>query len=54
MPTKEQITEYFKKLQDNICQSLEIADGKGTFKEDRWERDGGGGGRSRVIEGQVI
>jgi len=54
MPTKEQITIYFKKLQDDICQSLAAADGKGTFKEDQWERVGGGGGRSRVIEGDVI
>lgn len=54
MPTKEEITEYFKKLQDDICQSLEMADGRGKFKEDQWQRDGGGGGRSRVIEGQVI
>ena len=54
MPTKEQITDYFKSLQDSICQSIELADGKGQFKEDKWQRDGGGGGRSRVIEGAVI
>lgn len=51
---KESITAYFKTLQDSICQQLEIADGKGKFKEDRWTRAGGGGGRSRVIEGAVI
>lgn len=54
MPTKELITNYFKKLQDDICRALEEADGQGIFKEDKWQRDGGGGGRSRVIEGQVI
>ncbi len=52
--TREIIIEYFKNLQDSICESLEIADGEGTFKEDLWERPGGGGGRSRVIQGKVI
>jgi coproporphyrinogen III oxidase len=51
---KENIIEYFKGLQDSICESLEIADGKGKFKEDLWERPGGGGGRSRVFQGKVI
>jgi len=54
MPTKETITKYFQSLQDNICKQLEKADGQGQFKEDKWERAGGGGGRSRVIEGQLI
>lgn len=51
---KEEIIEYFKSLQDSICNSLQAADGGGVFKEDIWERPGGGGGRSRVIEGKVI
>lgn len=51
---KEQIIEYFKGLQDSICKSLEKADGEGIFQEDLWERPGGGGGRSRVIQGKVI
>lgn len=52
---KESITEWFKGLQDRICAALEEEDGKGKFKEDKWEREGGGGGRSRVIqEGNVI
>lgn len=42
-------------LQDRICQALEAADGTGRFREDAWERPGGGGGRSRVLsEGEVI
>ena len=41
-------------LQDRICESLEAMDGGGKFQEDPWERKGGGGGRSRVIQGQVI
>lgn len=52
--TKEQVSEYFQSLQDNICTALEAADGKGQFIEDKWQRPGGGGGRARVIHGQVI
>lgn len=55
MLTKEEITDWFKKLQDNICRDLEIADGTEKFREDLWEREGGGGGRSRTIaNGEVI
>ncbi|MEL6942249.1 MAG: coproporphyrinogen III oxidase, partial [Bacteroidota bacterium] len=52
--TKEQVSTYFQSLQDQICQSLEELDGIGKFKEDAWQRPGGGGGRSRVIEGAII
>lgn len=52
---KEKATEWFKGLQDNICKALEITDGKGKFTEDLWEREGGGGGRSRIItNGNII
>lgn len=51
----ERAAEHFKQLQDEICQALEAADGSGRFVEDEWERDGGGGGRSRVLsEGAVF
>lgn len=52
---KETVATWFSGLQDRICFSLEEADGRGTFREDPWERPGGGGGRARVItDGQVI
>jgi coproporphyrinogen III oxidase len=52
---KENITEWLKNLQDNICKSLESEDGLAKFKEENWTREEGGGGRSRVIEnGNVI
>lgn len=42
-------------LQDRICAGLEILDGKAAFREDNWERPGGGGGRTRVIQhGNII
>ncbi len=54
MVEKKEITLFFQNLQDDICHQLEGADDKGKFMQDLWERDGGGGGRSRVIEGQHI
>lgn len=54
MVDKQEITSFFQALQDDICSQLENADGIGKFIEDKWERNGGGGGRSRVIEGQHI
>jgi coproporphyrinogen III oxidase len=48
-------TRFFRGLQDSICAGLEAADGGGRFREDSWDREGGGGGRSRVLmEGNVF
>lgn len=53
--TIEHIKQFLLKLQDNICQTLELADGKSRFVEDNWHRELGGGGRTRVIrDGGVI
>ena len=42
-------------LQDNICAALEGLDGKAAFITDEWEREQGGGGRTRVIsDGRVF
>jgi coproporphyrinogen III oxidase len=50
-----QISTWFQGLQTRICEALEKADGKATFQIDTWERKGGGGGTSRVIEnGNII
>ncbi len=54
MLNKETIADWFRGLQDRICADLEAADGGGTFVEDQWERPEGGGGRSRVLMGNVI
>lgn len=40
-------------LQDRICAGLEAIDG-GQFVEDTWQRDAGGGGRTRVMEGGAV
>lgn len=53
--SKEDISAVFKNIQDHICSELEKADGQGKFVEDKWNRPGGGGGRSRVIRsGNII
>ncbi len=46
---KENWVDFIHTLQDAICAALEEADGKATFIEDKWEREGGGGGKTRVI-----
>lgn len=44
----------FRDLQERICAGLEQIDGR-RFREDAWQRPGGGGGRSRVlIDGGVF
>ncbi|WP_411273447.1 oxygen-dependent coproporphyrinogen oxidase [Daejeonella sp.] len=50
MITKEQIADAYKQIQDEICAGLELADGKGKFEEELWTREGGGGGRTRIIQ----
>jgi coproporphyrinogen III oxidase len=49
-PIKETFITLIKTLQHNICAALENIDGKAVFKEDVWQRDGGGGGITKVIE----
>ena len=42
-------------LQNRICKGLEHADTQGQFVEDQWQRDGGGGGKTRILNnGKVI
>ncbi|MCC5942459.1 MAG: oxygen-dependent coproporphyrinogen oxidase [Balneolaceae bacterium] len=47
---KHQFTQYIRTLQNEICSALEKIDGIAKFREDAWQRDGGGGGFTRVIE----
>ncbi|TQI81589.1 coproporphyrinogen oxidase [Serratia fonticola] len=48
-PTIAAVKSFLLTLQDHICQQLTLADGGASFKEDRWTREEGGGGRSRVL-----
>ncbi len=47
---KTRFTDYIHRLQDHICREIEVCDGQTLFRQDSWEREGGGGGRTRVIE----
>ncbi|GGH05195.1 oxygen-dependent coproporphyrinogen oxidase [Pedobacter zeae] len=51
---KEEVAERYKQIQDEICRGLEIADDKGKFEEELWERNGGGGGRTRIMQNGAI
>jgi coproporphyrinogen III oxidase len=42
------ISTFFRDLQDRICAGLAEVDG-GSFREDHWQREAGGGGRTRVL-----
>jgi coproporphyrinogen III oxidase len=54
---QDTITTFFQDLQDRICQSLVDTDRAAgplftpAFREDAWQRPGGGGGRSRILSG---
>ena len=50
---KAEVKEYLINLQDRICSEFEEID-KLSFQEDSWQREEGGGGRSRVLEGGSV
>ena len=55
MSIKQRWIDTVRDLQNAICTALEQCDGKGVFIEDAWDREGGGGGRTRVLtEGNVF
>jgi coproporphyrinogen III oxidase len=47
---KNRIPNEFLTVQDYICSELERLDGHAKFHEDLWQRELGGGGRTRVIQ----
>ncbi|PHM38298.1 Coproporphyrinogen-III oxidase, aerobic [Xenorhabdus innexi] len=44
-----QVKNFFLSLQDEICKQLERLDDHSHFIEECWQREEGGGGRSRVL-----
>ncbi|WP_290536803.1 oxygen-dependent coproporphyrinogen oxidase [Alcanivorax sp.] len=48
------VKDYLLGLQDRICEELAEEDGGATFREDSWDREQGGGGRSRVLENGAV
>jgi len=53
MTWREKTESYFSELQDRISRAIEELDGT-SFREDKWSREGGGGGRTRVLEGGKV
>ena len=47
-PDAQRVKQFLLSLQDEICQQLSTVDGS-EFVEDNWQREAGGGGRSRVL-----
>jgi coproporphyrinogen III oxidase len=55
MVDKIEVESTFRQLQKDIIDALEKADGSGVFRRDEWNRDGGGGGLTAILEhGAVI
>ena len=54
MGRKEAFKAFIDGLQEKITARLEAIDGKAVFRTDNWERDGGGGGKTKVISDGAV
>lgn len=52
-PQLDVVKAWLLSLQDRICDGLAAIDGQ-PFVEDQWQREAGGGGRTRVLEGGAV
>ena len=48
---RRKFEQMLREAQNKICSAVEELDGEGTFRQDVWERENGGGGISRVMAG---
>lgn len=48
---RDEVAAAYQQIQDSICEGLVQADGRARFEEELWQREGGGGGRTRVMQG---
>src|SRR5947209_5376538 len=46
---RNEVADYFMGLQERICSAVEHLDGGALFQRDAWQREGGGGGRTRIL-----
>lgn len=46
--------DYLQTLQTRICEGLESLEPRARFREDSWQHHSGGGGRTRVLSGDVF
>jgi coproporphyrinogen III oxidase len=55
MLDQQVIADWLRKLQQNICSSLENLDTSAHFISDKWERQEGGGGDTRILtDGKIF
>ena len=54
MLSKELIAAEYQQIQNEICEGLEAIDGLAHFEEELWQRQGGGGGKTRIIQNGAI
>lgn len=53
-PDSNSVNNFFLNLQDSLCRQLAECDGGAVFTEDKWQRENGGGGRSRVLKSGAL
>ena len=53
-PLGRRMADFVQELQSAIRGALEELDGQATFREDAWERPGGGGGLSAALAGGAV
>jgi len=53
-PDIDAVREYLLTIQNNICNALEEIDGEARFELDEWQREQGGGGRTRVLNNGAV
>ncbi|PPU19383.1 oxygen-dependent coproporphyrinogen oxidase [Xanthomonas arboricola] len=50
----DRVRDYLTGLQDRICAAVEASDGSARFAEDLWQREEGGGGRTRILRDGAV
>ncbi|GLS84832.1 oxygen-dependent coproporphyrinogen oxidase [Paraferrimonas haliotis] len=53
-PSVDQVKQFLLQLQQDICDGLQSFEPDVTFFEDEWQREQGGGGRTRVLSGGQV
>ena len=48
------VKSFLLGFQDQLCDRFESIDGCSSFIADKWKRESGGGGESRIIAGDGI
>ncbi|NEV61584.1 oxygen-dependent coproporphyrinogen oxidase [Thiorhodococcus minor] len=53
-PDSQAVKDYLMDLQERITDALRATDGGAGFRQDSWERPGGGGGRTRIMQDGMV